>query len=157
MPSPRVCTSPRPRCPALACPALQERSLAGRLFQTIPKVLNVGLLVAALFHILELGSLLVDRGVEVGAVLPCAVQCCALLCRAVLAVAALPTGACLAAGSESRAWGMQLPASVVEYLPRSLCLPPAPAVALAAARPVCPLGAGAAGRNHRPQVGGLMG
>ena len=59
---------------------LQERSLAGRLFQTIPKVLNVGLLVAALFHILELGSLLVDRGVEVS----CSTGvCCALLCCAV--------------------------------------------------------------------------
>jgi predicted sugar kinase len=38
----------------------------GRLAQTVPKVLNVGLLVAALFHCLELGTLLVDGGVQVG-------------------------------------------------------------------------------------------
>jgi hypothetical protein len=63
LPSPSPCPTPAPH---RACPErLQERSLAGRLFQTIPKVLSVGLLVAALFHILELGSLLVDRGVEV--------------------------------------------------------------------------------------------
>ena len=43
---------------------LQERALAGRLHLTLPKVLNVGLLVAALFSILELGSLLVTSGVE---------------------------------------------------------------------------------------------
>lgn len=43
---------------------LQERALLGRLAQTIPKVLNVGLLVSSLFHILELGSHLVDSGVQ---------------------------------------------------------------------------------------------
>ncbi|KAL4427434.1 hypothetical protein ABPG77_000723 [Micractinium sp. CCAP 211/92] len=49
---------------------LQERSLLGRLGQTVPKVLNVGLLVSALFHILELGSLLVESGVASRWMLP---------------------------------------------------------------------------------------
>lgn len=49
---------------------LQERSLLGRLAQTVPKVLNVGLLVAALFHILELGALLAEEGVESRWLLP---------------------------------------------------------------------------------------
>ncbi len=47
----------------LAC--VQERAIQGRLFTTLPKVLNVGLLVSALFHILEFGSLLVDGGIDV--------------------------------------------------------------------------------------------
>jgi len=37
----------------------------GRLAQTVPKVLNVALMVASLFQALELGSLLVDGGVAV--------------------------------------------------------------------------------------------
>lgn len=49
---------------------LQERALQGRLAQTIPKVLNVGLLVASLFQFLELGSLLVDGGVHRRVLLP---------------------------------------------------------------------------------------
>lgn len=40
---------------------LTERSVSGRLHLTIPKILNVGLLLAALFHVLEYGTLLVNR------------------------------------------------------------------------------------------------
>lgn len=44
---------------------MQERAIEGRLFTTLAKVLNVGLLISALFHILEFGSLLVDGGIDV--------------------------------------------------------------------------------------------
>lgn len=44
--------------------SLTERSILGRLHQTVPRTLNVALLLAALFHILELGSLLADGGVD---------------------------------------------------------------------------------------------
>ena len=37
-------------------PAVQERAIVGRLGLSLSKSLNVGLLVAALFHILELGE-----------------------------------------------------------------------------------------------------
>lgn len=43
---------------------LEERAIEGRLFTTLAKVLNVGLLISALFHILEFGSLLVDGGID---------------------------------------------------------------------------------------------
>eukprot|EP00887_Chlorella_sp_A99_P003227 scaffold9.g3227.t1 len=75
--------APSPRSPAcpLRAPRLRgcarrlrgrtpEHALVGRLATTIPKTLNVGLLVAALFHILELGSLLVDGGIKSRWLLP---------------------------------------------------------------------------------------
>jgi hypothetical protein len=43
----------------------QEAGVEGMLHRTVPRVLNVGLLVAALFHILEFGSQLVADGVAV--------------------------------------------------------------------------------------------
>lgn len=41
----------------------QERGIEGLLWRSVPKILNVGLLVASLFHILEFGSLIVTSGV----------------------------------------------------------------------------------------------
>jgi hypothetical protein len=40
-----------------------ERGIEGLLWRTVPKVLNVGLLVAALFHILEFGSMWASEGI----------------------------------------------------------------------------------------------
>ena len=45
-----------PLLPLLACDGQPVVALPGRLGTTVPKTLNVGLLVAALFHILELGG-----------------------------------------------------------------------------------------------------
>ena len=42
-----------------------ERYIQGALWGSVPKTLNVGLLVAALFHILEFGSVLASEGIEV--------------------------------------------------------------------------------------------
>lgn len=42
---------------------LLERGIGGYLWRTIPKSLNVALLLAALFHILEFGSLLASEGI----------------------------------------------------------------------------------------------
>jgi len=41
-----------------------ERSIEGLLWGSVPKTLNVALLVASLFHILEFGSVLATEGVE---------------------------------------------------------------------------------------------
>lgn len=41
-----------------------ERGIGGFLWRTVPKTLNVGLLVASLFHILEFGSVLAAEGVS---------------------------------------------------------------------------------------------
>lgn len=46
---------------------LTERSVVGRLHTTVPKVLNVGLLVASLFFILDFGTLIFNSPIAVGA------------------------------------------------------------------------------------------
>lgn len=128
---------PRSRLPNTFCAvqSLQPPLLTKSSFQ----VLNVGLLIGALFHILELGSLLVDGGIQVSG---------NTRMRNRLDK--------LRADRPRYAWRSVAAAAkrsvILGGVPTWCCPPPLPAVALAAALPVCPLAAGAHGICGGAQV-----
>ena len=87
----------------------QERAIAGRVWQEVPRILNSALLVSGLFQLLEFGSLLVTQGVQVsGSSEPatCWMPVAAAGCRTLLCGQALtaPHLGCRAAGCCPRWW-----------------------------------------------------